>query len=500
MLPQLPGSNAAASVVEQLADQPATGPDAMPALRHWSITAKQQIIATGCTERPLVFANNDRPGIMLAGGLRTYLNRYAVAPGDRVILYTTDDEAAATIADITAHGAIVEAVIDPRRLPSEVVAAAAERVGAEVVPGAVSRAVGSRRVEGVEVRAIDGSTRTFDCDLVAMSDGWCPAGPPSLQRPVPKSLRLADCLAVGLAAGLAAAAKSGFPDAMVDAPETDDDPAGAAEPWPRRAPLRGLPARNRFAGLAFTDFATDRVAAATPAFDSGRLGADGTDLTTFDAPDRDDDNGPPAPPPMPPNRRLPVTDVFNPGAPPIRFGRMPGPPGVTVALRRNVAVARLTARSGQGQALTTRVADRIGVVLPPPGRHLAMGHLNFASIQPAAWLVIADDEDGPLFAQQLADDLKAFAEITDATADISIIEVTGRRARELLALGLELDTHPSVFRPGHCAPAALARMMMTVSCRAAGTDYRLAFNSSDLSDFANWLAQSGAEFGLETTA
>src|SRR5207302_6852903 len=53
--------------------------------RLWQIRARQVVLATGAHERPLVFANNDRPGILLAGAVRTYLYRYAVAPGRRAV-------------------------------------------------------------------------------------------------------------------------------------------------------------------------------------------------------------------------------------------------------------------------------------------------------------------------------------------------------------------------------------------------------------------------------
>src|SRR6267378_1392184 len=60
----------------------------------WQIRAKRVVIATGAHERPLIFANNDRPGIMLAGAARTYVNRYGVAPGKRAVIFTNNDSTA----------------------------------------------------------------------------------------------------------------------------------------------------------------------------------------------------------------------------------------------------------------------------------------------------------------------------------------------------------------------------------------------------------------------
>jgi heterotetrameric sarcosine oxidase gamma subunit len=495
LIPSAQGSGLTTTVVERLPDQPRSTDQ--PSHRHWSITAKHCLVATGHIERPLVFANNDRPGIMLAGSLRTYLNRYAVAPGERVILCATHDEAAATIADITSAGAIVEAVIDPRRTPSAVVAAAAEQVGAEVVAGGVSRALGSRRVEGVEVRTLNNAVRSFECDLVAMSDGWSQALPPSTAalRITPKTANLADCLAAGLTAGLAAAAKAGFPDALVDPPETDEDArASGSAPWPCDAPLRGLTARQ---GPAFADFATDSVAQ-IPTFQTAPNPGDSSELATFAAVVRQSDAASFVPPPVPPYHRLAIGDVFAARGTTQRFGRAVGPASVRATLRRDIAIAELIAKPGQGAALATRIADRIGITLPPPGRRLVAGHLGFAATRPAGWLATANGEDGALFAQQMMADLSAFADVTDLTADVTIVDIGGAHSRDLLARGLELDTDPRVFPAGHCSQAALGRMMLTVGCIESGASFQLAINTSDLPDFANWLAASGTEFGLET--
>src|SRR5207248_2156846 len=89
--------------------------------RLWQIRARQVVLATGAHERPLVFANNDRPGIMLAGAVRTYLNRYGVAPGTRAVVFTNNDTTAplanalrsariavAAITDISQDEAVVD--------------------------------------------------------------------------------------------------------------------------------------------------------------------------------------------------------------------------------------------------------------------------------------------------------------------------------------------------------------------------------------------------------
>ena len=82
--------------------------------RLWQVRAKRVVLATGAHERPLIFANNDRPGIMLAGAARTYVNRYGVAPGKRAVIFTNNDSTDAVAADLKRAGITVEAIVDVR--------------------------------------------------------------------------------------------------------------------------------------------------------------------------------------------------------------------------------------------------------------------------------------------------------------------------------------------------------------------------------------------------
>ncbi len=203
------------------------------------------------------------------------------------------------------------------------------------------------------------------------------------------------------------------------------------------------------------------------------------------------------PPPAPPYRRLAVADVFAPGTTK-RFGRNAGPASVSATLRRTIAIARLIARPNQSTALAARVAERVGIKLPPPGRRVTVGHLAFTATGPGEWLATAEGENGVLFSQQLIADLGTFAEVRDATSEIAVLDIVGERSRDLLSKGLELDTDPRVFPIGHCGSAELGRGLVTIGCLSSGTAYQLALSTSDLPDFANWLATSGTEFGLET--
>jgi sarcosine oxidase subunit alpha len=147
--------------------------------RLWHVRANQVVLATGAHERPLVFPDNDRPGIMLAAGVSSYLNRYGVAPGRRAVIVTNNDSAYETAFDLAAAGVGVAAIVDARSEPSGALGAAARGHGIDLVGGSVIHAVSGRsRLDGVEVRPAgqpNGAARSIACDLLAMSGGWNPA-------------------------------------------------------------------------------------------------------------------------------------------------------------------------------------------------------------------------------------------------------------------------------------------------------------------------------------
>ncbi|MFF5477507.1 sarcosine oxidase subunit alpha family protein [Streptomyces sp. NPDC012935] len=212
--------------------------------RLWHIRARQVVLATGAHERPLVFAGNDLPGVMLAGAVRSYLNRYAVVPGSRAVVSTTNDSAYDTVADLHAAGLDVAVVVDARPELSHRASEVAGATGVRVLTGsAVVSAAGGGRLTGVTVQALDedgeltGAAESFDCDLLAVSGGWSPVVHLHSQRQgrlrwdeelvafVPDgtvrdqhvvgaargTYDLDGCLAEGARAGARAATDAGFP-------------------------------------------------------------------------------------------------------------------------------------------------------------------------------------------------------------------------------------------------------------------------------------------------
>ncbi|WPZ28360.1 sarcosine oxidase subunit alpha family protein [Sulfitobacter sp. OXR-159] len=155
-------------------------PEALgPRHRLWRVRAGHVITATGAIERPLSFAGNDVPGVMLASAMRDYVANYGVSPGDRTVLVTNNDNAYLTAIALKQAGLDVPAVLDARVLPqdSELVAKT-KALGIRVVMGhAVSSVQGGKRVTGVAVCSQAGEGAVLEeiaCDAVAMSGGWSP--------------------------------------------------------------------------------------------------------------------------------------------------------------------------------------------------------------------------------------------------------------------------------------------------------------------------------------
>jgi len=148
--------------------------------RAWTVRAKRIVLATGAIERPLVFPNNDKPGVMLASAVRSYIRQYGVKPGERAVLFATNDDAYRTAIALRDAGARVT-VIDPRGEHGTQWPDRARAAGAEVLTGHVVTSVSGRlRVKEVTAMESDGrqhkgTPRPIPADLVAVSGGWSPS-------------------------------------------------------------------------------------------------------------------------------------------------------------------------------------------------------------------------------------------------------------------------------------------------------------------------------------
>jgi len=168
------------TLVERRGDHLPAGQAPVFRERLWRVRAKQVVLATGAHERPLVFANNDLPGVMLAGAVSTYVRRYAALPGRQAVVFTNNDAGYDAALALKSAGAMVQ-VVDARATPSGSLSQRARAAGIAVIAGhVVTEARGGKRVSGVLVQGIDsqdrlsGSSRRLDCDLVAVSGGFSP--------------------------------------------------------------------------------------------------------------------------------------------------------------------------------------------------------------------------------------------------------------------------------------------------------------------------------------
>jgi len=150
----------------------------LPRQRLWRIRAGHVIVATGALERPLSFAGNDVPGVMLASAVRDFIRDYGVAPGRRIVLVTNNDDAYRTALAALDAGLGVPAVIDARPTVLGALPEAARARGIRVLPAsAIAGIKGHRRVEGVKLCSHVGEGRVsevIEADCVAMSGGWSP--------------------------------------------------------------------------------------------------------------------------------------------------------------------------------------------------------------------------------------------------------------------------------------------------------------------------------------
>ncbi len=237
---------------------------------------KSIVMATGALERPLVFPNNDRPGVMLASAVRIYLDRFAVAPQSRAVIVTNNTTAYRTAFDLAAAG-IAVAVADHRKEIEPHVLSRAASAGIVIFPASgIADVEGGRAVS--RVRLSGAHAATLDCDVLAMSGGWSPTVHLSSHGGIkPRydegiaafvpggfapghfgagammgTFGLAASIAEGAAAGMRAAEAAGFAAKSGKAPEMGADESYSILPvWTPSGQSRGK---------AFVDFQNDVTA------------------------------------------------------------------------------------------------------------------------------------------------------------------------------------------------------------------------------------------------
>jgi len=170
------------ALCERLTDHLPLGERSGARQRLWRVRADKVVLATGAFERPMVFANNDRPGVMLAGAALAYLRRYGVLVAPTIAIVTNNDSAWHAAFELAEAGAIIAAIADARTDPPTALVESARARGIAVHTGsAAETAIGSKSVRGVKLCALDANGRltgtaiTVKAQAILMSGGWNPA-------------------------------------------------------------------------------------------------------------------------------------------------------------------------------------------------------------------------------------------------------------------------------------------------------------------------------------
>ncbi len=156
------------TLTQRIAEPGQVPPDGI-AQRLWHVRAGQVILATGSIERPVAFAHNDRPGVMLSQAVRTYVQRFGVVPGKRVVIATNNDDAYQTAAALKSAGAEIVAILDVRPAP------AGQHTGFAVHNNAAPLSTtGARHSLKTVTAIVDSTTKGWSADLLAVSGGFTP--------------------------------------------------------------------------------------------------------------------------------------------------------------------------------------------------------------------------------------------------------------------------------------------------------------------------------------
>ena len=168
------------ALAQRLTDHLPHVPAGTPRERLWQVRARDVVLATGAIERPLVFPDNDRPGVMLADAARIMLHRYGVRPGAQAVVVTAHDAAYRTALDLHRAGLRIARVVDTRPRPTGPGVEAARSAGLPLMAGGtVVGTRGALRVSAALVAQASGAGatdfETVPCDLLLMSGGFTPA-------------------------------------------------------------------------------------------------------------------------------------------------------------------------------------------------------------------------------------------------------------------------------------------------------------------------------------
>jgi len=261
--------------LERVADHLPVPSAFQPRQRLWKIVAKRAVLAAGAFDRPIVFGGNDRPGVMLAQAVETFVNRHAVAPAKTMAIFANNDAAWTTAFAAHDAGQTIAALIDTRRDVAPDLLAGAKARGLRTILGGEVIATKGKTLTAIDV-AVGGKVERLAVDGLAMSGGFSPAVhltchhggrpvwndaiaafvpgacPPgmSVAGAAAGAYALSACLATGAAEGAKAAVDLGFAVPALEVAKVEDAPTGLSAFWY----VEGSK------GMAFVDFQNDVAA------------------------------------------------------------------------------------------------------------------------------------------------------------------------------------------------------------------------------------------------
>jgi len=184
---------------------------------------------------------------------------------------------------------------------------------------------------------------------------------------------------------------------------------------------------------------------------------------------------------------------------PGRYGKEGGEPGVVIAERSGLGLATVAARKGQAEALKAAVASAYGVGLPDGSRVVHGSQVSFVGYGPGQWLAVSETLANESLARDLTQRLKGLASVSDQSGGRTVLRLSGKRARDVLAKGLPIDLHHRAFGPGSAATGTISLMGVQLWQVDEVPTYDIALFRSLSASFWRWLTASAAEFGYEVT-
>ena len=173
----------------------------------------------------------------------------------------------------------------------------------------------------------------------------------------------------------------------------------------------------------------------------------------------------------------------------------PTPAGVTASERNGLCLAFVETRKGRTDLLGERLRSRFGLRAPTGPRRVAAGSLMWLGVGPGRWLAVAGAAEAD-FSDALAEALEGAASVIDQTDGLVVIRVSGPATRDLFAKGLPIDLDASAFPIDAVATSAIAHIAVTIWRLDDASTFEVALSRSVAGDFARWLCESAAEFGL----